>query len=185
MAKIMINSEDAPEILGVNRPQVGNYILFIKELNNGQFVTTYENDEGKITPTGLNAVIFNGEIFRPYLLAYRSIWGVSRENIEINNITTKTPQTTHDGTANLFVNGSKELHTNNIYKVGGLYAGQFTSKQNKPYTWELLGLDIENTAAYKIKGGKIEFLGKSAKLADLQSAFDALEKRENARLQMI
>ena len=181
MAKIILNSTDV-EILGVNRPEIGNYCLFVKELNNGSLVASYEAEDGKKTATALNAVLFDGSNFRPYLLSYRAIWGVSKSQIEVAGVCTRTPQTTHGGTAELFVRGSKGL--NSVYKVGGLYTGEFVSKAGKPYTWELVGLDTDNTA-YKIKGGKIEFLGKSAKLADLQSAFDALEKRENARLQMI
>lgn len=187
MAKIIITSKENAKIHGITRPVEGNRFFFCKELNSGNFVATYKGEDRSF-PIGLNALLYDGNTVRPYLIQYRSVWGVSNTHITVDDkIVSKTPQTTHKGTFILFNNGSDALEDGGALAGKSLilekaYNGTFTSKKGNTYNWDLLGMGISDDS-YTVKSSKLTIDGKTFSISELQKQFDELEAVQSKRVE--
>lgn len=181
MAKVIIKENAV--INGVNRLFQGDKIAFVKNIcEGGNFVvTTVNNKEDKSFASGLVALKL--DTLEPIIVEYRTLWGVASIPVDINGITTRTPQCLHDAGMKIFRYGSNAINSGDVYTVGDVYACSFKSKDEKKghYQWDIVGLDSDGETV-KISKTEISFNGRTAKIDDVKNAVSELVKRHSERV---
>lgn len=181
MAKVIIKQNAV--INGVNRLFQGDKIAFVKNICEGEnfVVTTVNNKEDKSFASGLVALKL--DTLEPIIVEYRTLWGVASIPVDIDGITTRTPQCLHDAGMMIFRYGSNAINSSDVYTVGSVYACSFKSKDEKKghYQWDVVGLDSDGETI-KISETEISFNGRTAKIEDVKNAVSELVKRHSDRV---
>lgn len=186
MAKAIITTKTNISVHGITCPNQGDILFFCPSLNDGNLVAEYVDEEkSKHFAMGLLCLLFDGVNVRPYIVQYRSIWGVSTVSMEISDgVLSRTPQTHHKGTSVLFSNGSDSLTSELAGKaliVEKVYSGTFNKTKGGTFNWDLMGLGITNDIS-KVDGDTLTIGKLSFSLTGLQEQFNILENFQNERL---
>lgn len=206
MAKKHFNSQKINTINGISGVALGDICIFAKSLNGENIVVTMSNDkegtERKEYADGILTFIVRNGHFVPYIIPYRSLWGVSIEKIvydEEKKLSSATPQSKFPFHRNLLYKGSRAItdsikfaETAIVCEVGDLWQGTFRRKEKKDgqntFTWGLVGLDekegftfqiADNIATITMPNGS----SVSETLEDIAQARETYFDAENAKVE--
>lgn len=172
------------KIEGVNRLFQGDRIVFINEVCVDEtFVSSLENEEGvgsdRIIADGVTAI--NVDTFQPINIPRNTLWGIACTTIDVDGVTTRTPQALHDAGRFIYLGGTDAIENGRVYSVGDVYFCElYSKKRDTTYPWDIVGLDFTDEHV-KIDKTKISFNEKSINISDLKKLVADLDARQSEK----